>query len=245
MATEEKVSGFFALTSPAILEYPNVIDAKRFKGKNGKEKGDPKFSATVVLDPDGEDWKTAKAIITALAKQHVSSFDGIKFPHKSGDKVLAELKAKFAAAGKEYDGRSDHLAGKIMIAAKSGLDIPPQLGIMGYDPKGNLLVNPDDKTRLVNGILALDDEGLKRKYKSKFYRGVGAFATLKFQWYDAVDDGKPGVTAYLVNVLSTGVGKNLGGARSVTEAFKGYAGKPSGESPSAGMDEDLDDELSL
>lgn len=238
--TDEQ-SGYFSCTKAVPLAFADrLITPAPFKDKKGKEKGEPKFGFTAVFDPESDDWKNMKKTAVAIAKakdpeavEKIKSGE-IKLPFKSGDKLVAKTKANFEAKDKEYKGQADYMLGKGVIGANSKFQ--PKLGILD-DGK----LHPEDKALVRDGILELETDAQKQRYKGRFFPGVESFVEFNFVWYDGVDDGKPGVTAYPNSVLVTGKGKRLGGGRSVTETFKGYAGKVSNEDPTAG--EDLDDEI--
>lgn len=218
MSDEKKSdAGIFDLTVPVVMTFPALYEPRKFK-RNGKERGDPKYSASFVFEPEDEEFKAVKRHIVAVAKAKHPDIDlaTLKFPLQNGDKIVADRKAK----GKDD---AQYAAGKVIVRASSKFE--PALAV------------------LVNGkIVDLADDTLKARYKSHFYNGVKVLARLNFLWYDAVDDGKPGVTCYLNNVLSINQGTRLSGGGAASEIFKGYKGSVSAEDPTLGG-EDSDDDL--
>lgn len=212
--TQDQEAGLFSFTEPQRLTFPNVMEAKRVK-RNGKETGDPKYSANFEFLPDSEDFKAAqaKAIAVARAARPGVDLKELAFPFTSGDKLADKAKAN--KKDREWS------RGRIVLTARSKFE--PGLAIL----EGGQLV---------------DYEGERRPMaKSAFYTGVEVLAQVNFQYYDAVDDnGKAGVTAYLNKVVSLKRGPKLTSGASAAETFKGYVGLTSDESvlDTAGGDED-------
>lgn len=220
----------FQTTTPAIFAHPNLIVPKKFKGSNGKEKGEAKFSLSLVLASDNPDLPGMKAAIVQAAKQKWPEKDikalakagELKLPFTSGDKLIEKRKAKLAAAGKEYTGDADYQAGCTVF--KSSSQFPVGLAVA------------------VNGNMVDMTEDNKAVLKNAFYFGTYGLAKITFRAYDGVDGGKDGVTGYLDLALSLNKGKKLTTGRSAAEAFKGVAGAASMEDPTEGETEQLADE---
>lgn len=226
--TEDKTDGIFSLTQPVIMAFPQLFEAKAFK-ENGKEKGEPKYSANLVFPADSEDLKNLKTLAASLARAkwpdkqfYLTTQEGIKipqiiFPFTSGD-TLADIRKK---KGKD-DG--EYMRGKVIIAARSK-----------YEPRLSYIEG--------KRIVECEGEVAKLAAKGKFYPGVEVLAQLNLVPYEAVGaNGKPGVTAYLNMVLSTGKGARISGGQTASEAFKGYIGQHSAEDPTApGVGQGIDE----
>ena len=233
MTTEQ--NGIIDITTPVVLCFPNLTEAKKFKGKNGKESGEPKFGASFMFTPDHPDFKRIKDRALALAKAKWPSRDIVaeykagtfKMPWNDGtklaDKRIAEKKK--ANPAWQDDGKGDFQRGNFII--KSASKFAPRLA---YIEGGK--ISPDLEGAAVN------------LHKGKFYFGVEVLAQVNFVAYDGVSENPDGVTAYINLVLTTGKGKRLSGGQSAADAFKGYVGNVSAEDPTAGADE-LDDEISF
>ncbi|MDE1946249.1 MAG: DUF2815 family protein [Patescibacteria group bacterium] len=180
-------------------------------GIKGREKGDPIYSATVLLEADGPDSKALKAALTAIAK---AAFPGrplseLKFPIVSGD-VEAD---KSVEKGKD----GSFFRGKLVLKATSNQDNPPALGAIGEGSVREL-------------------SGAQREIEGKrlFYNGCHVLLALYLAPYRSGKDGGigefSGVKAYLNQVVWAGDGPRIGGS-SVTETFKHYAGTVTAADP--------------
>lgn len=212
--TDQQTDGRFAIMNPVILAHPHLFEAQAYKA-NGKEKGEPKFGANLVLTPGPElDEMKKKAAAVAKAKWPTRALSELKFPFASGDKLADKRKAK---SGKD-DG--DYQRGKVVINARSK-----------YRPRLAIVAN--------GRIVDLEDDAAIAQHKAKFFFGAEVLAELNFVAYENPE--KDGVTAYLNLVLATGKGTRIAGGASASEVFKGYAGSVSAEDPTGGVE--LDDEI--
>lgn len=222
MTEVAKLDGSYNLTTPVVMIHPNLHEARQFKDKAGKAKGEPKFGASFVFAPGTPDLDALKVLAVRVARQKWPEVDikSLKFPFTAGDKLIEKRKAKLSATGKPYDGKADFQAGKVVL--KSASKYPPRLA------------------GIENGKI-VDYEGpTLAASKGKFYFGVEVLAQFNLVPYDG-DDGPGGVTAYLNMVLTTNKGERLSGGASASEVFKGYVGHASTVDPTAS--EDLDDEI--
>ena len=228
MTTEQ--NGIIDITTPVVLCFPNLTEAKKFKGKNGKESGEPKFGASFMFTPDHPDFKRIKDRALALAKAKWPSRDIVaeykagtfKMPWNDGtklaDKRIAEKKK--ANPAWQDDGKGDFQRGNFII--KSASKFAPRLA---YIEGGK--ISPDLEGAAVN------------LHKGKFYFGAKVLAQINLVPYDkAGETGVDGVTAYTNLVLTTNTGTRLSGGASAAETFKDYAGKLSDQDPTAGGVED-------
>jgi hypothetical protein len=220
-------TGLYNLTVPAILCFPALFEAKKFK-RGGKEQGEPKYQSTFMFAPDHPDLAAIKSLAVQLAKAKWPGRDiaadfkakNFKMPWQSGDVLIEKRKIKLQKENKPYDGKADFAAGQVLI--KSASKFAPRVAIM----ENRKIID------LEGPAIAL--------HKSKFYFGSQAFGQLNLVAYDAVgEDGKDGVTAYCNLVLTLNKGKRLSGGQSAAEVFSGYAGTLSAEDPTAS--ETLDD----
>jgi hypothetical protein len=221
MSDDQNIPGIFNLTKPVIMPFPALLEPKKFK-RNGKETGEPKFQASFIFDKDNPDLAAMKALVSTIAKQHVASWQpgDLKFPFSDGNKLIAKRVADLEKQGKKYTGDADFQKDKVVIKSRSK-----------FQPKLSVFEN--------GKILDLDDEALRSRYKGQFYSGVEVYAQFNFVWYDGVDEGKPGVTAYLNLVLSTNKGKRIGGGATGSSVFAAVAGKVSAEDPTEGLDDEI------
>ena len=216
----DQIDGRYSLTSPAIMDFPNLFVPKAFKGKGGKESGEPKYKANLVLNTDHPDLTGLKQKAAAVAKARWPDrkLSELAFPFTSGTKLADKAKEK------KKDG--EHMRDKVVIAGRS--KFAP--GLAGIE----------------NGrIVDYEDEAMKIKAKPKFYAGVEVLAEFNFVAYEGVGANPDGVTAYLNKVLSLNKGTKLNRGSTAAEAFKGYAGTISAEDPTGGKSADLDDEIAF
>lgn len=241
----ERIDGTIALTTPVVLAFPNLFEAKKFKGKGGKEQGEPKFGASFALEPEHADTTAIKALAMRVAKakwpgrdvaaesrpRKVKDEDGnesvlparFAFPFKSGDKLCMGRVAKLVEKGKADDGKGDFQKGKVMIKVSSKFQ--PRLAVIA----GGKIVD-------------LDTPELITLHKGKFFFGAEVLLQVNVVAYDKVGEtGSDGVTIYPNLILATGKGTRLNGGTSAAEVFKGYAGHVSAEDP--GNNADMDDDI--
>ena len=218
----------YKLTQPAILMHPH-LDAPQPFMKNGKAAGEPKYSASFLLDADSKDLGLLKALVLRVAQEAfpgrniVADFKAGKFslPFKDGTKQADDRKAKCEAAGKAADGEFQR--GKGIVVGRSGADKPPALAYL-------------DGGKLAEVTQA--NTAAAAKVKEIFFFGAKVVAVIYFKAYEG-GSNPDGVTGYLNSVLAVGGGERLGGGRqSATETFKEYQGTVTDDNP-------LDDETSF
>lgn len=202
---DAKRQGVFGVNAPVLGSFLNVVEAKRVS-KSTKE--EPKFSSNFEFEDGSPALKALRGKIVAVAAAHWPGKNigeeiregRLLVPITSGDS-LAE---KAIAKGKKREWSR----GKQVLTARS--QYQPEISVVS---KGE-------------AVILNEDPLLKTKAKDIFYTGVGVLFEVNLVAYDPVgSDGKPGVTAYLNIVCSTGKGEKLisAGERS-SEAFKGYIG---------------------
>lgn len=224
----------FNLTVPVVLSHPHLLEAVKFKGKNGKETGEPKYSGSFVFPQDNPDLSGLKALALSVAKAKWPGRDVVAdakarefaFPFSNGDVLIQKRIKALKDKNKEYTGDADFQKGATIL--KSSSKFQPRLSIVE------------------NGkVIDLTDETIK-VHKNKFYFGVFALAQFNFVGYDGVGQNPDGVTAYLNMVLSLNRGEKLtSGGPSAAEVFAGYAGNLSAEDPTTGLPagDDLNDDI--
>lgn len=219
-------NSLFSLTAPAILAHPNLFEPRAF-GAKGKETGEKKYSANIVLDPTNpankSDLDAMKAVAATVAKARWPGRDlkTLKFPFSSGDKIVAKRQEK---KGTTYNGDADFQKGKVIIACRSKYE--PRLAV------------------IENGRIT-DLEGPARlAAKGKFFFGCEVLAQVNFVPYDGVGANPDGVTCYLNMVVSLNKGTRLSGGASAAETFRGYVGHTSAEDPTGG-EQIADDDIPM
>jgi hypothetical protein len=225
--SDQEQTGMFFVTTPVTMSYLHVIEPKKFK-RDGKEKGDPKFSGSLVF-PEGHSQIAAlktKALEVAKAKWPGRDVRAdyqagkIRMPWLKGDDLIANRAEKRKNAGKNVDTQLDYLKGCIVIKASSKF-------------RPNLAFVADKKVSEDLDATAVS------VHKDKFYSGVKAFATINLVAYDKVggdESSKDGVTAYLQSVTSLNRGKRLGGGKPQAEVFSEYVGQATEEDPTEDTD---------
>lgn len=218
MTDTQENAGVFSSSKPCLGSFLNVVEARRVT-KSSKE--EPKFSGNFEHEDGHPDIAAMRAKIVEVARAKWPSMNigeaiksgSLLVPLGSGDK-LAD-KAKLKNREREWS------RGKTVLTARS--QFQPQLSYV----EGGRLVELGDQSAVVAA-------------KAKFETGKMVLYQVNFVAYDAVGEGKPGVTAYLNMVCSTGFGEKLiKGGPSAAEVFKGYMGLESHEDPTgAGASDD-------
>ena len=216
-----EVDGRFALTVPVLMSFPTLFEPKRFK-RNGKESGEPKYSANLNFEKDNPDLAAIRPIVGQIAKAKWPGRDfkteiagGLfKLPFTKGDKLADDRKAKNPD---KDDGEFQR--DKVVIIARSK-----------YQPSLSVV----DGGRIID----LEEEALIAKYRDKFFFGALVLAEFNFVAYEG-GNGPDGVTGYLNKILATGKGTKLSSGSSGADVFRGYVGSVSAEDPT----DELDDEI--
>jgi len=217
-ATTEAVNSTFKSTKPAILNFPQLDQAKKYKDPaTGTVADKAYFTLQAVFSKDHPDIAKIKAAAVAVAKEKWPGRDigqdykngTIGMPWELGDAKIAELNDKANKKGKKAPN-TEHLVGAFILKAKTGEDKPPIL------------------TLIENGTaLILDNATLVAQNKNKFYSGVEALLVLNFR--AGTFAKRDYVTAYIRQVTSLNIGKKLVGGE--VETFADYVGKETTENP--------------
>lgn len=236
MADSNDFPGLWTATQPGIITYVNVVTPRAFKGKGGKDTGEPKFDLNFETPADSPDLIAAKQLAVSLAKAkwpgreivpyiskpgYQNPRDALMFPFRKGDELADEA----VAEGKEREWSR----GRGVIIARS--KFRPSLSVV------------------LNGRVSdinKEDEKAVAAASQYFYPGVEALVQFNFVAYDGVGNNPDGVTAYLQHVFSFNRGERVkagGGTRSASDVFGGYIGITSDTDPTAGQRDSVADLL--
>lgn len=193
----------YTFREPVRAFFLTVFEPKPFM-KDGKSKGEPKFSVRLGIPNESSEVEAMKAKMAeaARAKWPSRPLAELKFPITFGEKAAEK------SAAKKKDGK--FYLGNVVLTARS--KYPPVLSVL----EGGKIVT-------------LDSDGLKAKYKNKFYNGCYVAASVNFVAYEG-EMGADGVTAYIQSVLWVKDGERIGG-RDQAEVFKSYMGTTTDEDP--------------
>lgn len=216
MATNEELVTV-AFQEPGTLTFSNLFEAKAI-GKKGKEQGEPKYSATIEVDPSSALFQQLKTEALKVAAKRWPGRDTneLKFPWAKGSELADKAKRESPPKDREFS------RGKAVITARTKLE--PTLA---YVDGRTLVENLEDSRRIAA--------------KSKFYPGVQVLVEVALKAYEGVGANPDGVNAYLNKVVSLNKGakiEGLSGSRtSAADTFKGYLGTTSDYDPTAGEPE--------
>lgn len=217
MAEKSQTEGgaFFDMNEPAtFMQYGGLTEMQAYKGEANK-----KYGGEFVLEPDHPDLPKMKALAIKLAREEWGEsvdLNTIEWPFKSGNK-LSEKRVAKGKAGDLY-------AGKVIMRPRSKFPI-------------ELVWVENGKVIKTTG----DTDFAKAQAGQKFYLGVKALGSLKFQamTLEGAEQDRKLVVCYLNKVFSTQSGDRIGG-RSAEDAFKGYIGRAKSEDPTRGKVADDD-----
>jgi hypothetical protein len=205
----DKIDNRYTFQQEARMIFGNLITPAKV-GKKGQGKGEPVYSASVLLKPDSPDLTGLKAVAARVAKAQWPgrNLGELKFPFSSGEKEAEKAKAK----GKD----GSFYLGHVLFKAYTGEQYPPALVV----PAGGQLKVLEGPDRVIIG-------------KVKFYNGCKVGLAVSFKAYNGQDDGgvgpQSGVKAWLSSVVWLGDGDRIGGR--ATETFRHFAGAVSAENP--------------
>ena len=229
MASKELTT--YAFQAPVRAGFSNIIAARQFQDK-GKGKGDPRFDATFILEPDSADLKALKDLVIAEAKALFPDKRLIarRLTQEELDAGAVEIAVpwkdgtKAADRAKEDGKDQEFFRGKIIVKASSKY-APALSGIEG----GKIVEYTNPETRATLDKL--------------FYSGAYLVPYLALHSYKARDDKPGGVGVYLNAICFIKHGPRLGGSKvNAAEVFKGYAGTVSAADPGSN-DSGLDDDI--
>ena len=232
----EKLGEQYEFTSPAQLYFAGGL--YKPSAMPGVANAEEKFNAWFIIGRDHPNFDPLVAMIrkvaafklttTKMAKMPLTKEEmttpelrytqnaGFNHPLLNGDRIIANA----TAAGKSGENLA-HLAGKYILAGRSGKDYPPRLG------------------GLLNGVPRDFDGPLRDSQRAQFYNGVIVFPKVYLRVYEAFGGG---VSCRVSSVFSTGEGERLAGGEGSTAIPTGYkpqSGVSSGTDPyTAGEDQD-------
>lgn len=199
---------------PRIV-FPTLFTPRKFK-KNGKEKGDPKYSASFLFPTDFEELQSLRKKAIQVLKAAYPDAEGkhSKLPFVKG----SVLKKKAEAKGKDGAFYED------MIVLKTSSKFAPTV----LDARKNPPVETEDQKLVHSGA-----------YVAAEINFVAYESDDTYEDDDGDEITKKGVTAYLNTVVFVSKGKRIAG-RDAAAAFKDIKGKKSKEDPTGGDGIDLD-----
>ena len=220
-------------TKPGLGSFLNLDEPRRVS-KSPKE--EPKYSIGLELEPDSEDLKAIRAKIMSQAIAFANSSDGAEFASVAGKTAESIAAAIRSGAIKTPIEDGTKIADREVAKNEAGRK-PTRLRewSRGLKVVTARTQKPPAIAIIANGaIVQLDDASQVKQHNSKyFFTGAKIYVELDIVPYNPVGDGgKPGVTAYLASVLSTGKGEKLiAGGANLAETFKGYVGLETDEDP--------------
>lgn len=230
---EEKKQEDFNFTVPVRTAYANIIESKAFK-KNGKEKGDPKYSCVFMVEPDNADFLRLKKDVTAMLQAKNVSGKKLKIGRLTAEEEEAGTHIEVQVPWKngttvadKSQGKNEVFRGKFLIKASSK-----------YQPALSAVENKK--------LLEFTTPETILQAKKYFYSGAWVLPGVGLHWYKG-DEGKPdGVSLYFNAVLFTKHDQRIGGrTANAAEAFKGYLGSIKDEDPTGGAGASSSDEDEL
>jgi hypothetical protein len=233
--TAKKEVPTYTFKSAVRAAFMNIIAARSFQ-KAGQAKGEPRYDATFILEPDSEDLKAVKDLAITLAKANNpgkklvarrltqnelddGGYVEINVPWKDGTK----LADKAREAGKDQE----FFRGKIVL--KAGSKYAPALSAI----QGAKVVEFNDPdTRSTHA---------KEFYSGGFYAPMIGFNTYKASGDPSESGYKPGGVGLWLNAICfVKNGPRLGGAGvNAAEVFKGYIGSVTEENPGSNDSEEF------
>lgn len=224
----------FSFTTAVRGTYVHACTAEAFK-KNGQAKGDPKYSATFIIDLTDPKQKfdferlqqevigqlklayPGKKLVTgrALTQEELDAGAvSVNVPWFKGDREAERLAQK----GKAQDG--EIYKGKMLVKTSSK-----------YRPALDAIENK-------KVISFTDDAAIAAAEKKFFYSGAWFVPTFGLNIYPAKGNDNGGVSLYFNGLLFVKNDQRLGGrTHNPAEAYKGYLGSISQEDPTGGAEE--------
>ncbi len=237
MATVEKEKpADFTFTVAVATPYEAIINPRAYK-KKGQEKGDPKYSATFLLEPTSVDLKTLQGEVVKMLQAHNSSGKKLKIgalteeQEEAGTHVSVKVPwqdgTKFADKQKKEGKDAEWARGKVLVKATSK-----------YQPALAAIVG--------GKVIEFQTPEAVATAKKYFYSGAFLVPSVGLHYYNG-DEGKPdGVSLYFNAALFVKDGPRLvSSQKSASETFKGYIGAISQEDPTGGAADELDDEITF
>lgn len=227
--TTQKESITYTFIAPVRTGFAHLLKAQPYK-ENGVEKGEPRYDATFIMEPDSADLAALKKLVIAelqaaypgktmvprrLTQEQVDAGAvEVKLPWSDGTKSADKAKAATPPKDQEF------LRGKVALRAASK-----------YAPA---------LSAIVGGQIVTFGDDVRAAQDGKFHAGSYVVPHVRLNVYPA-REGKPGgVSLWLNSVLFIKDGPRIGGGNNATETFKGYMGSHTAEDPGTNA---LDDEI--
>jgi hypothetical protein len=219
----DPIGGVFRSSEPAVLLHPHLHEARKFRDRQGRESGEPKYDCNFMLKGDSTDLKAIKALLGMVAKVAWPgrAMKELAFPLVSGTKKADDRAEASSAKGRASDGEFQR--GMVNLVARGKFE--PKLGVI----RNRKIIDLEGPARAAS--------------KAEFFFGAEVLFEVKFVAYEGVGANPDGICAYLNAVVATGKGTRLSGGQSVAETFSGYAGTLSDESVTTGQGPIADDEI--
>jgi hypothetical protein len=198
----------------------------------------PKFNCWFIFDRNHPDYKPLGALLrkvaafklqdvkfcmmplsvaeTANMQLRFTQNPGYSHPLLQGDRIIEAAAAK----GKSIEALTGAVAGKMVLAGRSGEDYPPRLG------------------GIVNGVPRDFDGPMRDAQRAQFYNGVLVYPKVYLRVYEAFGGG---VSCRISSVFSTGEGERLAGgegASTIPTGYKPHSGQQTNEDPLADASQD-------
>ncbi len=203
MANNDELKVQYMLTSPARISWPQVIEPRAVT-VGGQTKGEPFYSARFVFPSDHPDLAPIKLAAFRILKllkpdgdfKVLRPFEDFWYPLKSGDKLIAEARARAEKNGKEYRGFEDWMASTTTLFAKAYAKYPPQLDAV------------------INGRWVKLNAENRNLHKDKFFNGMDAVGAVTIAGAK-LPTGGWGVSCYLNGLGAIG-GERIGGGQEIS-----------------------------
>lgn len=229
MAKQPEETLELGLTKAVRAPWTTLDEPRRFKDKSGKENGEPKYSASFLLPEDHEDLKSHKTAVLKMLKDKygdkVSFANGFCYLAKKdsdGEDVKVKLKLPFSSGDQEANKAMETGKDRTYCAGHTILKTSSQYPVPVFDARH----------KAANGEPICVEE--PADIKKLVYGGCFVAAQVKYRCYDAVGEGKPGVTAYLQKVCFVHDGDKIKGAGASGDVFSAVQGAVTTEDPTAG-----------
>lgn len=249
MSKEQDATALLGASKAVRIPWATLDEPRKFKGKDGKESGEPKYSGTFLIPADHPDLKEHKQLIAKLLKDKygdkVSFSEGkiyIDDLDEDGETIKVKLKLPFSSgdveAMKAMEKGKDRsfCAGMVLLKTSSLYPIPvfdarqrdekgePMLVGLGSEP------SDDDST---------DTKAERGRIKKVLYGGCFVAAEVKYRTYPKHGTNPPGVTAYLQKVCFVKDGDRIASGVS-GDVFTSVQGAVTKDDPTGG--EGLEDD---
>ena len=218
------------MTSPFIMSFPVLFDPKQYKGK-----GDPKFSLSMLFDPD--DLKNFQVVNDDTGQLQTKSFNEI---------AAAIAKAEW---GEDFNPAEAVKNNEMVWPVKKGSIIADKKGEAYEIYRGKMLVTANSSADNIPSLVYTDENGkivqldrtvpsMMQKAKTIFYAGAVCRAELNMK--ATISGDKKYISRYLNSVLFVKDGTRLGnGGQTAFERFGGIDGGTSDIDPTAGLDNEI------